>query len=183
MFDIRQSNLQDVTSYAPGRIALLGMVKAIFGLLVTGMGVVAIYATAGGDMKPTHPGDMPQWWMILVGAGLAIFGLVVASGGVGRMLSALADGCYFKAGPEGLAVRLPKEGWLGRFRLVEYHFRWEEIEDLIYFTRSTHLIPVARELHIRLNSGNEVTIQRFYFAASIKSIREELMKIRTQAGK
>jgi len=38
LFDARQSNMQDVTTYAPVRIALLGIVRAIFGLLVAVMG-------------------------------------------------------------------------------------------------------------------------------------------------
>ncbi|HEV2487261.1 MAG TPA: hypothetical protein VGT08_17165 [Terracidiphilus sp.] len=102
--------MQDVTSYAPGGVALLGAVTAVFGLLVIGMGALAIWARAGGEMKPTQPGDMPQWWMYVVGAGLVFFGFTIADGGVGLSLSALAGGCYFKAGPEGIAIRMPKQG-------------------------------------------------------------------------
>jgi hypothetical protein len=115
--------------------------------------------------------------------GLGVVALAFISGGVGRMISAFARGCYFRAGSEGMAVRLPKLGWFGRFKVIEHAFRWEEIEQLIYFTRSLNMIPVARELHIRLYGGTEVTIERFYFSASVKRLLEELNAIRALAGK
>ncbi len=183
MFDARQSSMRDLTAYAPVRVALTGIWRVIFGLLVMGMGALVIWATAGGDMKPTQPGDMPQWWMYVVGAGLGLFGLALVSGGIGRMISAFARGCYFRAGAEGMAVRLPKMGWFGRFTMVEYAFKWEEIELLTHFTRSLNLIPVARELHIRLYGGKEVTIERFYFSANVKRLQQELMSTRALAGK
>jgi hypothetical protein len=183
VFDARQSNLRDVTSYAPIRIVLMGLVRGVFGLLVMGMGALAIFATAAGETKPTQPGDMPSLWMGLVGAALAIFGLVLASGGAGRIVSAFAGGCYLKAGPEGLAVRMPLQTWYGPFKLVEYHHKWEEIEQLYDLTRKVNLIPVARELHIRVYGGTEITIQRFYFSASVKRILDELLRVRAQAGK
>jgi hypothetical protein len=99
------------------------------------------------------------------------------------MVCAFARGCYFRAGAEGMAVRLPKQGWFGRFKLIEHAFKWEEIEQLTSFTRSLNMIPVARELHIRLYGGTEVTIERFYFSASIKRLQEELLAIRAVAGR
>jgi hypothetical protein len=182
LFDVRQSKLEQVTSYAPATIVVLGLVKAIFGLMVIGLGVLAFCAGASGDSAPRQPGDLPQWWMMVVGAGLGLFGFALASGGVGRIVSAFASGCYFKAGDEGLAVRLPKQGWFGRFRIVEYQFKWEEIESLYPLTRSINLIPIARELHIRLFGGRDITIERFYFSTSSKQLCEMLLKMRAQAG-
>jgi hypothetical protein len=124
---------------------------------------------------------MPAWWMFVVGLGFAVGALALITGGVGRIISSLARDCYFRAGTEGLAIRLPKQGWFGRFRMMEYQFKWAEIEQLIYFTRSVNLIPVARELHIRRYGGKEVTIERFYFSKSIKRLREELMALQAQA--
>ena len=110
MFDARQSNLKDVTTYAPVRIALLGILRLIFGLLVGVMGAVAIWATASGDSAPRQPGDMPEWWMLLVGLVLCFVGIAIATGGVGRVVSAFTRDCYFRAGPDGIAIRLPVQG-------------------------------------------------------------------------
>jgi hypothetical protein len=125
---------------------------------------------------------MPVWWMFVVGLGFGVIALAFMTGGVGRILSAFGHGCYFRAGAEGMAVRVPKQGLFGRFRIMEYHYKWDEIEQLTYFTRSLNLIPVARELHIRLYGGKEVVIERFYFAKSVKRIREELLAIGALAG-
>jgi hypothetical protein len=183
LFDARQSNMQDVTTYAPVRIALLGIVRAIFGLLVAVMGVVAVWATASGDSAPRQPGDMPSWWMSLVGLALGIGGFAIASGGVGRLISAFAQDCYFRAGPDGVAIRLPVQGWFGRFKLTEYNFQWSEIKQLVHFTHSINLIPVSRELRVELETGKTIVIQRHYFSASVKSLQQQLMTTRASVGR
>jgi hypothetical protein len=183
MFDARQSNMQDVTTYTPVRIALLGILRAIFGLLVALMGVVAVWATASGDSAPRQPGDMPSWWLSLVGLVLGFVGLAIASGGLGRLVSAFAKDCYFRAGADGLAIRLPVQGWFGRFRLTEYNFQWGEIKQLVHFTQSLNFIPISRELRIELENGKRVVIQRHYFSASVKNLQQQLMTIRASVGR
>lgn len=184
MFDARQSSMRDLTAYAPIRVALTGIWRVIFGtLLAIPAGALIYIGPAGEPGAPHHPGDMPSWWMFVVGLGLAVVALAFVAGGVGRIVCAFARGCYVRAGADGMAVRLPKQGWFGRFRLMEHAFKWEEIEQLIYFTRSLNLIPVARELHVRLYGGTEVIIERFYFSPGTKRLCEELMSIRALAGK
>ena len=176
--------MRDLTAYAPVRVALTGVWRVMLGsLLAIPAGMFIYFGPAGEPGAPSHPGDMPAWWMFLVGLGLGVVALGFMAGGVGRMVSAFARGCYFRAGAEGMAVRLPKQGWFGRFKLTEHAFRWEEIEQLTCLTRSFNMIPVARELHIRLYGGTEVTIERFYFSASIKRLQGELMSVRAVAGK
>jgi hypothetical protein len=174
--------MQPVTSYAPVRIVLLAVVRTIFGLLIGLMGALTLWATWGGEMRPIKPGDMPVWWIYLVGAALAFAGFCFVSGGLGRMVSAFARNCYFKAGPGGMAIRLPKQGWFGRFRLVEYNLRWNEIKQVVHFTHRINLIPVSSELRIELEAGGRVTIERHYFSSSVKQIQEELLTIRAVAG-
>jgi hypothetical protein len=182
MFDARQSSMKDLTVYAPIRVVLTGLWRIVVGALLAIPAGLLIYLGPSGEPGATRaPGDMPAWWMFVVGLGFAVGALALITGGVGRIISSLARDCYFRAGTEGLAIRLPKQGWFGRFRMMEYQFKWAEIEQLIYFTRSVNLIPVARELHIRRYGGKEVTIERFYFSKSIKRLREELMALQAQA--
>ncbi len=183
MFDARQSNMQDVTTYAPIRIALLGIARIIFGLLVLGIGAVAFWASVNGDSAPRQPGDMPSWWMSLVGLALGFTGVAIATGGVGRVVSAFIQDCYFRAGPEGIAIRLPVQGWFGRFRMTEYNFQWGEIKQLVHFTHSINLIPVSRELRIELVVGKTVVIPRHYFSASVKSLQQQLVTIQASVGR
>lgn len=101
MRNLEARGMQPVTSYAPARISLLGLTEAVFGLIVLGMGALAIWATSAGEMRPTKPGDMPEWWMYLVGAALALGGLALFTSGLGRMLSALARNCFSWADRRG----------------------------------------------------------------------------------
>jgi len=171
------SGFQSVTRYAPVRIALLGMVRAFFGLLVAGMGGLALWVASAGEMTPKQPGDMPAWWMVLVGAGLSLVGLMILAGGLGRVLSAFASDCYFKAGREGIAVRLPRQRSFGRFSIEEHRMKWEDIEQITPRTIRVNMIPVAWELQIRQYGGKEITIKRYYFSASVKRMSEELAAI------
>jgi hypothetical protein len=184
VLDARTSNLRDLARYAPVRVALTGLWRIVFGALLAIPAGALIYIGPGGEPGATRaPGDMPVWWMFVVGLGFGVVALAFFTGGVGRIVSALMRDCYFRAGAEGLAVRMPLQGLFGRFRMVEYHYRWEEIEELKHFTRTLNVIPVARELHIRLYGGREVTIERFYFSATVKSLLEELIWIRELARK
>ena len=173
--------MQPVTRYARARIVLLGLIKAVFGLMVLGMGALVLWVTAGGEMQPTKPGDMPHWWMYVVGAAFAFGGLALLAGGLGKMASALARNCLFMAGPEGIAIRLPKQGWFGRFRVVEYDLKWNQIAQFVRFINRVNLIPVSSELRIELNAGGTVAIARHYFRDSVKAIQQKLSVIASVA--
>jgi len=182
MFDARQSVMRDLTAYAPVRVALTGVWRVLFGLIWAVVAGVLIWIGPSGEAgAPRQPGDMPAWWMFMVGLGLAVVALAFITGGVGRMVSAFAAGCYLRAGEEGMAVRWPKMGWFGSFRMTELAFKWEEIEQIVYFTRSVNMIPVAREIHIRLFGGKEVTIERYYFKANAKRLATQLTALQAQA--
>ena len=55
-----------------------------------------------------------------------------------------------------MAIRLPRQGWFGRFKMMEYQYLWEEIEQLIPFTSQRQHDSGCRELHIRLFGGKEI---------------------------
>ncbi len=184
MFDARQSNLRDVSKYAPMRVALTGIWRIVFGALLAAPAGALIYIGPAGEQgTPRQHGDMPAWWLFFVGLVLLVTALGFLAGGVGRIVSAFAGGCYFRAGAEGFAVRLPRQGWFGSFKLTEYQFKWEEIEQLIYFTRRLNLVPVARELHIRVYGGQEIILERYYFSDNIKRILEALSELQARAGR
>ena len=184
MFDARQSSMQDLTSYSPIRVALTGIWRVIFGALLAVPGVAFIWIGPNGEPGATRtPGDMPVWWMFVVGLVLAFVAFSFIAGGVGRIISAFAQDCYFRAGAEGIAFRIPKQGWFGRFKLTEYAFRWNEIKQLMHFTHSINLIPVSRELQVHLPEGKPVIVPRFYFKASVKRLQEQLLAIAGSAGR
>ena len=184
MFDARASNMQDVTPYAPVRIALLGFLRMIFGLIVAVPAGLLIWIGPNGEAGATRaPGDMPAWWMFLIGLVLAFVAFCIVTGGVGRMVSAFAEDCYLRAGPDGVSIRFPMQGWFGRFKLTEYSFRWNEIKQLVHFTHRINFIPVSRELQIELVAGKTITIKRHYFSASVKNLQQQLLTIQASVGR
>jgi hypothetical protein len=175
--------MQDLTTYSPIRVALTGIWRVIFGALLAVPGVAFVWIGPNGEPGATRaPGDMPAWWMFVVGLVLSFVALCFITGGVGRIISAFAEDCYFRAGPEGIAFRLPRQGWFGRFRLTEYAFRWNEIKQLLHFTHSVNLIPVSRELQVHLYEGKLIIVQRFYFKASAKRLQEQILTIAASVG-
>jgi hypothetical protein len=176
--------MQDVTPYAPVRIALLGFLRVIFGLIVAVPAGLLIWIGPNGEAGATRaPGDMPAWWMFLIGLVLAFVAFCIVTGGVGRMVSAFAENCYLRAGPDGVSIRLPMQGWFGRFKMTEYSFRWNEIKQLVHFTHRINFIPISRELRIELVAGNTVTIKRHYFSASVKNLQQQLLTIEASVGR
>jgi len=176
--------MQDLTGYAPIRVALTGIWRIVFGLLLASFPFALIYVLANTSGSLTSDAEgMQRWWVFVLAGAFTLVSLSFVLGGAGRIVSAFGGACYFRAGAEGIAIRLPEQGWFGRFRLIEHQFRWEEIEQLTSVTRSMNMIPVARELHIRLYGGKEVAIERFYFSAPIKQVLQKLQTIRATAAK
>jgi hypothetical protein len=173
----------DLAAYAPARIATLGLLRAAFGTLVTGTGVLVVYVWAATPSAPRAEGDMPGWWMMLVGLAFAGAGTMLAAGGIGRMVSAFARDCFFRAGPEGIAIRLPRMGRFGRYRIIEHELPWAEIRQFVHFTYRVNFIPVATELRIELGSGESIPIERRYFSASVKKLIQKLQTIQAALGR
>jgi len=172
------SGTECVASYSPARIALLGSVRIVIGLLVAAVAVLTLWETSAGNVKPGEASILPHWWMYAVCAALIAGALCLITGGVGRIVSSFADDCYFCAGLEGIAVRLPRQGWFGRFRLTEYRIHWDEIRQLVCTTHRVNMIPVGRELRIVRNEGKPITIERHFFTTDVREIQGKLMTIR-----
>lgn len=179
MENFDSTGMQDITTYAPMRVALVGFGRILFGLLLGLPAVALIWMAIAGEAKPTHPGDMPGWWAYVLGAAFAFGALAQLFSGIGRLVAAFSSECFFRAGPGGIAIRLPKIRWFGHFRIVEYRFAWPEISRLVHFTRKVNGIPMSRELRFELVNGKRLSIERYMFSASIKTIQKELLSIQT----
>jgi len=174
--------MRDLTPYAPVRVALSGIWRIVFGLCLAVPGGAFIWLGPHGEPGAARaPGDMPPWWMFLVGLAFAATAFCYVTGGVGRVVSAFSRNCYLRAGPEGMAFRMPVLGWFGRYRLTERSFRWDEIEQLLHFTHEVNAIPVATELRIHLRGGAIVEIERYWFSANTRTIQERLSALSAAA--
>jgi hypothetical protein len=175
--------MHDLTSYSPVRVFLAGFWRLLFGAVIgfaAGVLIVAVVQTAG---EPRTEGDFPPWLGIAAGSLLGLGAVAVLSAGLGRMISAFARNCYFRAGREGIWVRLPRQRWFGRFRVIEYQFKWKEVDRVVHFTYKTNGIRTATELRIHLNDGTRLTVDRMYFSASVWSIQYQLVEIQRAVGR
>jgi len=171
------SELRDLTTYSRVRVFLSGLWRLMFGGVFAVMLYALAYAMAKTAGQPPSAADPPRWLIALVPVAFGLVALLCISSGAGRMVSAFAGNCFFRAGSRGISVRLPRRGWFGRFRLAEYWIEWPEVERIVHFTFRTNGIPTGTELRIHLKDGSRLTVERMYFSASVKRLQDELLAI------
>lgn len=181
MSDGSSLDLNDLTPYAPVRVFVSGLWRFLFGGVIG----VCCYALAFALIKtadrPRSIADPPQWLIDGMGLLLVLMAVLALSSGLGRMISAFSRKCFFRAGRDGISVRLPKRGWFGRFRLAEYWIKWNEVDRLVHFTYRTNGIPTSTELRIHLKDGSKLRVERIYFSASPKHLQQALLAIQATA--
>jgi hypothetical protein len=67
--------------------------------------------------------------------------------------------------------------------VIEYLFKWNEVDRLVHFTYKTNGIRTATELRIHLNDGTRLTVDRMYFSADVWSIQYQLVEIQKAVGR
>jgi hypothetical protein len=178
--------MSDVTAYAPIRVIASSIMTMIFGLMmflvtasIVGLALPRLLAHPE-ESDPDH-GGIPVWLVAGVAIIFGIVSLLNLSSAVGRIVSAFSRACYFRAGPAGLAVRYPIQGWFGRFRLAEFRYRWDEIDDVILYIFRINTIPAGSALHIKLRNGYWLKIDRPYFSLSSRKLQKLLLAIQARA--
>jgi hypothetical protein len=165
----------DITQYSPIRIGLTAIWRLAFGAVLGSSAVVLIYTML--TEPSTQNSDDPPIWLMWGGAAfIGFIGYAFLSSGVGRLISAFAKGCYFRAGADGIAIRMPKRKWFGRFKILTWRFRWSEVEKLVHFTYRTNGIPTGTQLRIMLNDGTRLTVERECFSMSVRSLQWSLLE-------
>jgi hypothetical protein len=112
-----------------------------------------------------------------------LVGVLIFSGGIGRICCAFARNCYLRAGPQGMALRFPELGWFGRFRVREHAIPWREVARLVHFTYRVSGIPTSRELRVQLRNGKTIKIPRYFFSQPIELVEDQLREIMARAAR
>jgi hypothetical protein len=170
----------DLTRYAPLRIIFSGLWRIVFGAVLALPALAVAFALTHQSHVARSAADPPLWMLLLMGAIFGFVSLSIMAGGVGRIVSAFSTTCYFRAGPDGLAVAFPERGWLGRFRIGEYRFSWADIAQFVLFTYRINGIPSGTALHLRLSNGKTIAIERSYFSKSPKKLQQQLLALRAE---
>jgi hypothetical protein len=175
-------DLRDLAAYAPVRVFLSGLWRLIFGSVFAVTDYALLFAMAKTAGQPHSAADPPRWLIALAPLLIGMMALLAISSGLGRMVSAFSRKCFFRAGRDGISIRLPKRGWFGRFRLAEYWFKWNEVDRLVHFTYRVNGIPTSTELRIHLKNGTRLAVDRMYFSTSVKGLQEQLLAIQNSVG-
>jgi hypothetical protein len=171
------SGMIEVTRYAPIRIFLVGLGRMLIGAVPLALGTLIAFAVTHMPAAAPSAADPPPWLLALLAALFILVGLAILSGGVGRICSAFARNCHLRAGPGGIALRLPVQGWFGRYRVRDFALRWDEIGELVHFTYRINGIPTSRELRIRPRTGALIKIPRYMFSDSSDALQDRLHEI------
>jgi hypothetical protein len=176
-------DLHDLTTYSPVRVFLSGLWRLIFGAVFAVVLYALLFALAKTAGQPHSAADPPRWLIALGPLIIGFMALLAMSSGMGRMVSAFAKNCFFRAGRDGISVRLPVRGWFGRFRVAEYWIKWSEVKQVVHFTYRVNGIPTSTSLRIRLLDGTRLSVERIYFSASVKWLQEQLLTIQASVGR
>jgi hypothetical protein len=93
--------------------------------------------------------------------------------GIARKISAFTRDCYLRVGPGGVAIRIPRYKFFGRFHIAEYAFAWNQIENV----RGVIYSLGYRKLEINLRDGTSLELQSWLFAESLPKIVDRLLAI------
>jgi hypothetical protein len=119
--------------------------------------VAAILVVSIQNSVRAHGGSMEGAWAALIPFG---FGYLVLSSGSRRLHAACLRGCWLRAGPDGIAFRLPYGGnWQTLFltyRMCERTFGWSEVKRLNEVRYTVNGMPFGQALSLR------TTGERFY---------------------
>jgi hypothetical protein len=183
MSNTETRDLRDITTYCPARIFISGLWWLIFGGILTVTLYALIFALVRTAAAPSSAADPPRWLIYGVVLLFGLWAFSCLSGGVGRIISAFSKKCFFRAGRDGISVRLPVRGWFGRFRLAEYWIKWSEVKQVVHYTYRVNGIPMSTSLRIRLQDGTRLSVERMYFSANVRSLQEHLLAIQASLGR
>jgi hypothetical protein len=169
-----RGSMVDVASYAPTRIFIRGLLRALIGWFCLGWGI-AVFVAVFFVMEEIEGKVGLSFPAVL----LLLFGLNFPSG-IGRMISAFAKNCYLRAGPEGIEARIPEYKLFGRFHILEYFIGWPEVESIVDFTRSLNLIKATHQLRIHRRDGTVLGLDSYLFSENILTIQQRLLAIQAR---
>jgi hypothetical protein len=185
MNDEELLGLQDVALYSRRRRnAIKAIFQLIFAVILASCALLFLQAGPSGTGSPyLQPKvDQPTWWWFAVGIGLPGLSIAAALGGITLFLSALTVNCYLKAGPIGLAARVPVRSWYGMYHTRELKLRWDEIQAFVHYVEIGGPLKAKTELRVLGDSGETLLISETFFDVSVNEMLTRIKSIRAMAG-
>jgi hypothetical protein len=161
--------MTDVATRTSWKCLVRGLFSLFFGLVVLAVAALLLYL---GLFKPDK--EMP-WWAFLIGFTLLfLFGWFSFTDGVRRLQEAFQGGCYLRAGPNGIALRVPgNPTWSSlrlTYRMMEAELPWSKIKQYHPWVRRVNGIPTSSQVRFELAGGGWYYIDMAYFRESRQQV-------------
>jgi hypothetical protein len=166
--------MKDVATYCRWKLALNAVPQLLFGLIGLGAGLILIPHIILEEVRRLHSSYGPLVVCLIPTA----VGVMFFSGGVRRLREAFEDDCWLRAGPEGIAWRLPgwprwKTLWCA-YDMNERRVAWKDVAQLqLHETRLNGVIPFGTDLVV-VTGGRGLKLESVYFRESAAHIREAI---------
>jgi hypothetical protein len=158
--------MRDVATYSRWRIALGALPSFLFAAIGLGAGLILGPIMMLAEIRRLHEGYSPLIVCVFPTA-IGVLFLVI---GIRRVREALEKNCWLRAGPEGLAWRLPGRGHWKTLWCVypvdEYFVAWKDVEGFTLWKHSINGIPTGSDLVLIAKKGWRKTFERAYFRES-----------------
>jgi hypothetical protein len=167
--------VSDVGHYVRWKAISSGIFNLLLGGAFLGFGAFFLYLTQA------EPALSSLWFVAVLPM---LFGwLIFSMTAVPALRAGCQSGCYFRAGPGGLSLRIPVVKTLEAVllvlgvKVVEYDLRWEQVKSYEVFVYSTSF-GSSYSILIRLNDGTNIWVPEQYFAETAGAMVANITRAR-----
>jgi hypothetical protein len=119
--------MADVATFGGWRLPVKALANLAFSLACLGAaGVIPFFIVS----------EKASLGLLLMAVMPLALGCLSLTQGVRRLRETRENNCYLRAGPEGLALRLPgplkRSSWYLAYDMWEFDFRWDEVQSLAW---------------------------------------------------
>jgi len=161
--------MKDVAAYRGRGLLFSALLPLAIGLVGAGVAGVVPFFIASEAAR----GGGGSWGLLIVMIFPSWIGWVCLSGAWRRIRASGEKDCYLRAGPDGLALRVPGPATRASagfaYTVWEYQFRWDEVSSLTWSLESgssRNLVVTAR--------GGTLEIEGVWFVEPVTRILENI---------
>jgi hypothetical protein len=145
--------MKDVAAYCRWRFILEAILRIPVGLLLIVVAFVAVPAMVRDEVAKGHG----SWGELGFGLIPLLIGYLIFSSGTRRLHAAVLTNCWFKAGPDGLAFRVPynarPQTLFLTHKIAERTVPWPDVLKVYPLQYRVNGIPFGRSLVLQTRQG------------------------------
>ncbi len=165
----RANRMKDVATYCRWKFVLEAILRIPVGLLLIVVAFVAVPAMVKDEVAQGHG----NWGELGFGLIPFLIGYFIFSSGVRRLHAAVLTNCWFKAGPDGIAFRLPYRAnprtLFLTHKITEHIVPWSDVLKLYPLQYRVNGIPFGQALVLQTRQA------RYNFGGYFKESPEAII--------